>query len=108
LSSLNLRTIGNLLRKLRESKQLLLREVGAQISIDPSLLSKMEQNKRMPTYNQIKSISNFYFDHHNEIITTWLSDKLVNELLDHSQAVQAIDMAKEKILDFEKNDKNEF
>jgi len=43
--------IGQVLRELRESKGLLLRQVGAELSIDPTILSKIERNGRMPIEN---------------------------------------------------------
>ena len=58
-----LKFTGELLKQLRESEGLLLREVGAKLSIDPTLLSKIEQNKRLPTSKQILILSNFYFDY---------------------------------------------
>jgi len=37
-----LKRIGTILRELREAKGLLLREVGAKLSLDPTILSKIE------------------------------------------------------------------
>ena len=50
-----MKNIGDTLRALRESKGLLLREVGAELSLDPTLLSKIERNDRMPTKEQVKA-----------------------------------------------------
>ena len=55
----SLKTIGATLRELRERKGLLLREVGAQLSLDPTILSKIEQDKRMPTKGQVKALGEF-------------------------------------------------
>ena len=93
-----LKFTGELLKQLRESEGLLLREVGAKLSIDPTLLSKIEQNKRLPTSKQILILSNFYFDYKNEIIVTWLSDKVIFELKDSPLAISAINIAKKKVL----------
>lgn len=57
-----MKNIGQTLRELRESKGLLLREVGAALSLDPTLLSKIERNDRMPTKEQVNSLSDFYED----------------------------------------------
>ncbi len=59
-STLKTQTIGIILRELREAKGLLLREVGAKLSLDPTILSKIEQDKRMPTKDQVKSLADFY------------------------------------------------
>lgn len=92
-----LKTIGIILRELRESKALLLREVGAILAIDPTILSKIEQDKRMPTKEQVKALADFYKDQKNEVIIAWLSDKLVNEVQYEDLALQAIQEAENKI-----------
>lgn len=92
-----MKTIGTTLRELREEKGLLLREVGAKLSLDPTILSKIEQDKRMPTRVQVKALSDFYKDQKNKIIIAWLSDKLYYEVQDEDLALQAIQMAEEKI-----------
>ena len=91
------KTIGKILRELRSEKGLLLREVGAQLSIDPTILSKIERNERMPTREQIKVLANFYKEQKNEVIIAWLSDKLVNEVQDEDLALRAIQVAEEKV-----------
>lgn len=91
------KTIGATLRELRESKGLLLREVGAKLSLHPTILSKIEQHKRMPTKEQVKLLANFYKDQKNEVIIAWLSDKLFYEVQDEDLALQAMQVAEEKI-----------
>ncbi|MFA5650949.1 MAG: nucleotidyltransferase domain-containing protein [Proteiniphilum sp.] len=91
------KTIGTILRELRSEKGLLLREVGAELSIDPTILSKIERNERMPTREQVKVLADFYREQKNEVIIAWLSDKLVNEVQDEDLALQAIQVAEEKV-----------
>jgi transcriptional regulator with XRE-family HTH domain len=92
-----LKTIGTKLRELREEKGLLLREVGAKLSLDPTILSKIEQDKRMPTKVQVKALADFYKDQKNEVIIAWLSDKLYYQVQDEDLALQAMQVAEEKI-----------
>jgi transcriptional regulator with XRE-family HTH domain len=92
-----LKTIGAILRELRETKGLLLREVGAKLSLDPTILSKIEQDKRMPTKEQVKALADFYKDQRNEVIIAWLSDKLYYEVQDEELALKAMQVAEEKI-----------
>lgn len=96
-STLKIQTIGAILRELREAKGLLLREVGAKLSLDPTILSKIEQDKRMPTKEQVKSLADFYKDQKNEVIIAWLSDKLVYEVQNEDLALQAMHVAEDKI-----------
>jgi transcriptional regulator with XRE-family HTH domain len=91
------KTIGTTLRKLREEKGLLLREVGAQLSLDPTILSKIEQDRRMPTKEQVKALGEFYKHQKNDVIIAWLSDKLFYEVKDEDLALQAMQVAEEKI-----------
>lgn len=91
------KTIGIILRELRETKGLLLREVGAKLALDPTILSKIEQDKRMPTKEQVKSLADFYKEQKNEVIIAWLSDKLYYEVQDEDLALQAMQVAEEKI-----------
>ncbi len=103
------KTIGTILRELRSEKGLLLREVGAELSIDPTILSKIERNERMPTREQVKALADFYKEQKNEVIIAWLSDKLVNEVQDEDLALQAIQVAEEKVAYkiSQRSDKNE-
>lgn len=91
------KTIGQTLRELREGKDLLLREVGAKLSIDPTILSKIERDERMPTKEQVKALADFYKEQKNEVIIAWLSDKLVHEMENEDLALQAMLVAEEKI-----------
>ena len=103
----NLKTIGTILRELREAKGLLLREVGAKLSLDPTILSKIERDERMPTKEQVKALADFYKDQKNDVIIAWLSDKLVYEVQDEDLALEAMKVAEEKVKYITKNKHNE-
>lgn len=92
-----MKTVGTILRELREANGLLLREVGAKLSLDPTILSKIEQDKRMPTKEQVKALAIFYEDQKNEVLIAWLSDKLYYEVQDEELALQAMQVAGEKL-----------
>ena len=51
----------------------------------------------MPTKKQVTALSHFYNDQKNEVIIAWLSDKLVYEVKDEEFALQAIQVAEQKI-----------
>lgn len=92
-----MKSLGTTLREFREARGLLLREVGAKLSIDPTILSKIERNERMPTKEQAKALAGFYKDQKNDVIIAWLSDKLVYQVQDENLALQALQVAEEKI-----------
>ena len=60
-------------------------------------MSKIGQDKRMQTKEQVRSLANFYEDQKNEILIAWLSDKLYYQVLDEDLALQAMQVAEEKI-----------
>lgn len=92
-----MKTIGETLRELRENKKFFLREVGAELSIDPTLLSKIERDERMPTKEQVVLLSNFYEENKDDVIKAWISDKLVYEIQDEEFGLDALRLAEQKM-----------
>ena len=86
-----------ILRELREAKGLLLREVRAKLSLVPTILSKIDQGKLRLTKEQVESLTDFYKNRKNEVIIAWLSDKLVYEVQNEDVALQAMQVAEDKI-----------
>jgi transcriptional regulator with XRE-family HTH domain len=62
-----LKSIGEIIRELREQKSLLLRQVAAEIEIDQALLSKIERNERMPTKDQVKTVCKIFWQRRERI-----------------------------------------
>ena len=92
-----MKTLGSLLRELREQRKLLIREVAASLSLDQTLLSKIERDERKPTQEQLVSFCKYYKESADEIETLWLSDKIMKELKNHKLADKALDMAKKNL-----------
>ena len=92
-----MKSIGEIIRGLREQKSLLLRQVAAEIEIDQALLSKIERNERMPTRDHIKRFAKFFGKDENELLVAFLSDKLVYEVRDEEVALKAMQVAEKKI-----------
>ncbi len=92
-----MKSIGEIIRTLREEKSLLLRQVAAEIEIDQALLSKIERNERMPTKDQVKRFAKFFGKDENEMLISFFSDKLVYEVRDEEVALKAMQVAEKKI-----------
>lgn len=90
-------SIGETIRSLREAKRLLLRHVGAEIDIDPTLLSKIERGDRLPTKEQIKKFAKFFNTPLSDLMTKWLSEKLFQELKNEEFAYPAIIETQKKL-----------
>lgn len=89
--------LGQNLRLVRESKQLLLRQAAAQLDIDPALLSKIERNERRATKAQIFKIAQLYQLDAEVLLIDWLSDKVVQSLAGEKLAKQVIKAVESKI-----------
>lgn len=92
-----MQTIGSTLKSIREQKGLLLQEVTTTTGINMTLLSRIENDKRLPTREQVNLLCNYYRVRKNEIIVQWLSDKIVYEMQDEDLALAALQVAEEKV-----------
>ena len=92
------KTFGDTVRKLREEKNLTLREVAEVLKIDTSMLGKIEKNSRKPTKQMIEKFAVFFEVSDKELMIVFLSDVVayqVMEEIDFSNEVFKI--AEEKV-----------
>jgi predicted nucleotidyltransferase/plasmid maintenance system antidote protein VapI len=90
-------SLGNSIRKLREDKELPLRTVAAYLDIDQATLSKIERGQRKASRKQVVKLAQYFKVKENELVTTWLSDKLVDDLQDEETALKALELAEERV-----------
>jgi len=90
-------SLGDTIRKLRENKELPLRTVSAYLDIDQAILSKIERGQRKATREQVVKLAEYFKVKENNLLVTWLSDKLVYEVLDEDLALEAMKVAEEKV-----------
>ncbi|HET8860210.1 helix-turn-helix transcriptional regulator [Marivirga sp.] len=91
-------SLGERIRKLRESKSLLLRQVAAYLEIDTALLSKMERGERKLTRDQVVALSKHFGVEEKDLLTLWLSDKILNSVKDDKYAALALNKATELLI----------
>ncbi|SFN80792.1 Helix-turn-helix domain-containing protein [Bizionia echini] len=90
-------TFGEHIRKLREQKQLLLREVASQMHIDTALLSKIERGTRIARKEQVEALAIALKENKNELLNVWMADKIVNMLKDESNSTEILKKVEEEI-----------
>ena len=90
-------SLGDIIRKLREEKELPLRIVAAYLDIDQAILSRIERGQRKPSREQVVKLATYFKVNENDLLIAWLSDKLVYELADEQIALKALQVAEEKI-----------
>lgn len=91
-------TFGDTIKKLREERSLTLREVAEAISIDISMLSKIEKNTRKPTDTIIDKLSKFFNVTKKELTIAFLSDTVAYRIVgDDENAEEILKAAEEKV-----------
>lgn len=88
---------GDLIRIAREEKGLFLRQVAAELDIDPAIISKFERNERKPTKEQVIKFAKFYKLDKETLLVEWLSDKVAYDLKDENLADKVLKVAEEKL-----------
>ena len=88
---------GDIIRKLREEKELPLRTVAAFLDIDQAILSRIEREQRKATREQVVKLANYFKVNENDLLVAWLSDKIVNEVADEDIALKALHVAENKV-----------
>lgn len=81
---------GEKIKKLREQKGLLQRQVANQLEMDTPMLSKIERGERNAKRQQVSILSKIFNVPEDELISLWLCDKVI-------EAVDGDPMAKSGI-----------
>lgn len=91
-------SFGDIIKQLRESKNLPLRVVSAYLDIDQAILSKIERGLRTANRALVVKLATFFEVDKNELLIAWLSDKLILELTDEDVALEALQVAESKVV----------
>ncbi|MCH8479502.1 MAG: helix-turn-helix transcriptional regulator [Wenzhouxiangella sp.] len=90
-------SFGEHLRTLREEAGQTLKTVAEQISIDISLLAKIERNERQPTKQLIKQVATFFQVNEKELQNEFLSDQIAYKILDEEADLNILKVAEKKV-----------
>jgi len=91
-------SIGEILKNIRETKNISLQQVSQKTNINFTLLSRIETGKRLPTKEQIKKLANFYQYDKTELLKLLLSDKIIYEIQNEEFGYEALKIAEQKII----------
>ena len=97
-----LKTTGEIIRKKREKKGLLLRQVAALLDIDTAILSKVERGERKLNREQISKVADILELDKDAILIQYLSEKILYEIQDDDLGIQALKVA-EKAMKYNVN-----
>ena len=84
-------------KRLRTEKGVPLRVVAAYLDLDQAILSKIENGKRIASRKNVAKFAKYYKVNEDDLVISWLSDKLLYEVGNEKLALDAIKVAEEKI-----------
>lgn len=81
---------GERIRELRESQGLLQRQLAANLEIDTPMFSKIERGERKAKREQVIALAHLLDATEEELLTIWLSDKIIENVGDETAALAAL------------------
>lgn len=89
---------GEYIRSLREKRNLLLREMAANINMDVAYLSKIERGNRLARREQVIAFAKELKEDENKLIKLWMSEQIVQMIKNEKDSTEILKIAKEKII----------
>jgi len=89
--------LGQKLRELREQKGMLLREVAANLEKDTAMISKIERDEKSLKREHLKRLSELFNYSEKELMTLWLSDKLLEIVESEKHGLDALKLTEKRI-----------
>lgn len=96
---------GERIKELRESKDLLQRQLAASLEIDTPMYSKIERGERRAKRDQVIKLGELLQTDVNELLTVWLADQVYDIVKNEDTAVGALRVA-ESTLKYLKSEKH--
>ena len=88
---------GNRIKELRESQNLLQRQIASILEIDTPMLSKIERGERKAKKEQVLKFAEIFKVNSEELLTLWLADQVYNVVKEEDVAYDALKNASQNI-----------
>ena len=85
-----MQNLGQELRKIRASKNILLRQVASYLEIDTAMISKIERGERNLNRNQVIKLAEYYNVSEDKLLTLWVCDKVLNTVENEPFAIEGM------------------
>ena len=95
--------LGEKLKELREAKGLLQRQVAVELDVDTAYISKMENNDKPVSRNNLVKLARLFDIKEEQLFTFWLADKVYDILKDEEMGLKAIEIAEVELKIKKKN-----
>lgn len=86
-------SFGDRIRELRESKELLQRQLAANLEIDTPMFSKIERGERRAKREQVILLAELLSADVQELLTLWLAEQVYDLVKDEDVASDALKVA---------------
>ena len=81
---------GEHIRELRESKELLQRQLAASLEIDTPMFSKIERGERKAKKEQVELLAELLETERKPLLTLWLADQIIDLVSTNEFALDAV------------------
>jgi transcriptional regulator with XRE-family HTH domain len=88
---------GERIKELRESKELLQRQLAASLEIDTPMYSKLERGERRAKREQVLLLADLLDADVHDLLTIWLADQVYDLVKDEEDAQNALRVAEERV-----------
>jgi transcriptional regulator with XRE-family HTH domain len=92
--------IGTFFRQKREEKGLLVRQVAAVTELDQAIISRIENNDRLPTKEQVVKLAGLYNLDLKQVMSVWLAERMIRDYGTEPYAPEALREAHSRILTY--------
>jgi len=93
----NQKKFGQTIRNYRKAKDLLLRQLAAAFEVDTTFISKMERDEKQATRVHVERLPIILKVAYDELLTIWISDKLLNTLKPEPSAYNALKLTEKRL-----------
>jgi transcriptional regulator with XRE-family HTH domain len=93
---------GDRIKQLRESQNLLQRQLAANLEIDTPMFSKIERGERRAKREQVLLLAKLLNADTQELLTIWLAEQIYDLVKDEDVASNALKVAEEDLSKFKK------
>ena len=83
---------GERIKELRESKELLQRQLAASLEIDTPMFSKIERGERRAKREQVLLLAELLEADVHDLLTIWLADQIYELVKEEEDAKEALQM----------------
>ena len=88
---------GDTIRKRREEKYLLLRQVAPELEMDTAMLSKVERGERNLKREHVIKIAKILDLNEKDLLKLWLADKVYEVVKDEEEGLNAMKVAEKEL-----------